>query len=315
MTFMRKRSSIEVGMIFSRLIILVAVFGGIMPIRAQKESKVYTVEGTYIGMIPPYMTYNQAKQDAIIKAQNQAIENKFHTTNTSQVTSVVSNKDGQSSVFTQGVFEGIVRGVWLGNLDEPKIERIQKGDEDWLKVTVKGRARKLTGAGIEFEAEPLRYKPDRELKALDFKNGDNFYLYFKSPVDGFLNVFMFDIASNMVICLLPYQKSGSGAYSITHDEEYFFFAPQKAKPGDGEVNEPIMICSEGNQEEFNELYVVFSPEYFAKGNTKIVEKRLSEDLMVPPAMDYLDFNKWLIQNQEKDEKMQLLRMTLHVSNR
>ena len=295
---------------------LLTAFFWLLPANAQKEGKIYPVSGTFTIEVPPYMSLNQARQDAIIKAQNQAIENAFGSTVSSKVTTIAYNRDGKSGISTHAINEGMVRGVWLGNTSEPEIsDLIQKDGKQWLEVSIKGRARKLTNAGVEFEAEAIRYKPDRELKTEEFKNGDDFFLYFKSPADGYLNVFMFDIASNTVVCLLPYQDSGSGSYPILHNEDYYFFSPEKAKSEDGAVSEVVMTCSESNQEEFNELYVVFSPEYFAKGNAKIQQKQISEELVVPPAMEYLDFNKWLLKNQEKDEKMQVLRMSLHVTNR
>ena len=106
------------------------------------------------------------------------------------VTTIAYNRDGKSGISTHAINEGMVRGVWLGNTSEPEIsDLIQKDGKQWLEVSIKGRARKLTNAGVEFEAEAIRYKPDRELKTEEFKNGDDFFLYFKSPADGYLNVF------------------------------------------------------------------------------------------------------------------------------
>ena len=297
-------------------LLLLTPFFWTLPVSAQKEGKVYTVSATYMIEVPPYMTMNQAKQEAIRKAQNQAIDSVFNSALSSMVSTVVSNRNGQSDVSTHAINEEIVRGIWLGNLSEPKIsDPIQQDGRQWLEVTVKGKARKLTNAGVDFEALTLFYKPEKELKKETYKNGDDFFLYFKSPTDGYLNVFIFDIVSNTVACLLPYQGSGLGSYPIIHDEEYYFFSPEKARPGDGEVNEVVMTCSENNQEEMNEVYVVFSPEYFSKGNSTIEQKKLSETLVVPPAMEYMDFNKWLIKNQGKDEKMQVLRINLRITNK
>ena len=297
---------------FWGLMLLIPFFWA-LPVSAQKEGKVYTLSGTFMIEVPPYMSMNQAKQEAIRKAQNQAIDSVFGSTLSTRVSTVVSNKNGKSDVSTRAINEEVIKGIWLGNLAEPKISQpIFSDGKQWLEVTVKGRARKLTNAGADFEALPLYYQPEKELKTEVYKSGQDFFLYFKSPTDGYLNVFIYDITSDAVVCLLPYQGSGSGSYAVTHDEEYYFFSPQKAKPGDGEVNEVVMTCSENNDEEMNELYVGFSPEYFSKGISKIQQRKISDDLVVPPAMGFMDFNDWLIKNQAKDEKMQVLRINLLV---
>ncbi len=292
-------------------LLLLMTFIWALPVSAQEEGKIYKVSGTFMIEVPPYMSMNQAKQEAIRKAQNQAIDSVFGSALSTKVSTIVSNKNGKSDVSTHAINEEVIKGIWLGNLDEPKISKpIFADGKQWLEVTVRGRARKLTNAGADFEALPLYYKPEKELKTEKYKNGQDFFLFFKSPTDGYLNVFIYDITSNTVACLLPYQGSGAGSYAVTHDEEYYFFSPQKAKPGDGEVNEVVMTCSENNDEEMNELYVVFSPEYFSKGISKIQQRKISDDLVVPPAMDFMDFNNWLIKNQTKDEKMQVLRINL-----
>ncbi len=270
------------------------------------------VKGTFLVEIPSYMSFEQAKREALIKAQNQAIENAFGSTVSSRNQIIVSNKNGHSSTNFLSISEGEVRGVWLGDKEEPKFDRVFQDGKDWLNVTVNGIAREIIHAGIQFEVETLKFAPDRKLKTTNFKNGDDFFLYFRSPVDGFLTVFMFDVTSNQVFCMLPYQSSGTGSYPITHDEDYFLFAPSKAHPDDGQVDEVVLTCSEENKEELSEIYVVFSPNYYAKVGAKHGQQQLTEDLVLPSSLDYQSFNKWLIKYQQKDDAMQIKRIPLQI---
>lgn len=269
-----------------------------------------TVGGTYLTEVPPYLSLEQAKREAIIKAQNQAIEEAFGSSVSSSSRTTVKNIDGRSETNFMSISEGKVRGVWLGDKEEPKFERVVQDGRDWLRVTVKGVAREIISAGVEFTAKTLRYKPDLELEASTFKNNDDFFLYFRSPTDGYLTVFLFDITTNQVFCMLPYQSSGKGAYSITRDEEYYLFAPNKAKPDDGQVDEFVLTCTEPNIEELSELYVIFSPNYYAKVGAQKEKQQLTDDLMLPSSLDYKDFNKWLLKYQQKDEAMQVKRIEL-----
>lgn len=293
-------------------LLIVLFLCSLVVLGADNKGEEKHVKGTFLVEIPSYMSFEQAKREALIKAQNQAIENAFGATISSRNQIIVSNENGHSSTNFLSISEGEVRGVWLGDKEEPQFNRVFQDGKDWLNVTVNGIAREIIHAGILFEVETLQYAPDRKLKTTNFKNGDDFFLYFRSPVDGFLTVFMFDVTSNQVFCLLPYQSSGTGSYPITHDEDYFLFAPSKAHPDDGLVDEVVLTCSEENKEELSEIYVVFSPNFYAKVGSKRGQQQLTEDLVLPSSLDYHSFNKWLIKYQQKDDAMQIKRIPLQI---
>ena len=114
--------------------------------------------------------------------------------------------------------------------------------------------------------------------------------------------------------MLPYQSSGKGSFAITHDKEYYLFSAAKADPADGEVDEVVLTCTEGNTEEYNNLYVIFSPNNYAKISSKVGQKQLSDDLIVPSSLDYKEFNAWLTKYQQKDEQMQVERIPIRIEN-
>ena len=297
-----------------QLLILITIFSWTLTTSAQEKGKVKTVEDTYLYEIPSNVSYAQACQFALVKAQNAAIEKEFGTSVSQNDMVLISNENGQSSTSFHSMTSGQVRGVWLGDVAEPKFERVLDGGRDLLKVTVKGKIRELVTAGVEFEAKPLRVQPDKKLVSDTFKNGEDFFLYFKSPVDGYLTVFLFDILSNQVFCMLPYQSSGKGSFAVTHDKEYYLFSAAKADPADGEVDEVVLTCTEGNTEEYNNLYVIFSPNNYAKISSKVGQKQLSDDLIVPSSLDYKEFNAWLTKYQQKDEQMQVERIPIRIEN-
>ena len=169
-------------------------------------------------------------------------------------------------------------------------------------------------AGIDFEVAPIRYMADKELATDVFKNNDNFFLYFKSPVDGYLTVFLFDIQAGQAFCLLPYQDVGTGSYPIKFNEEYYFFSPDHAKADDGKVDELVLTCTEGKPEEYNQLFIIFSPNKFAKKMSTIGEKQLTDDLVIPSSLEYEDFNKWLMKCQQKDEEMEVRRIPIKITH-
>lgn len=285
-----------------------------LPVSAKKEGRVATVSGTYMIEIPSYMSLDQAKQEALLKAQNRAIEIEFGSTISTHVISWVENNGGEASSSVHAESQGQVKGVWLGDLEEPTYKQVLQDGKNWLEVKVKGKVRELITGGIQFEVMPLRIEPRKDRATSEFNNGQDFFLYFRSPTDGYLTVFLHDNTSNEVYTLLPYQSSGTGSYRINHDEDYFLFSPAMAKPEDGDVDEVVITATEGKPEEFNNLYVIFSPNIFYKVNSKTDRQRLTDDLMLPSSLPFKDFNQWLIKYQQKDEDMQIKRIPIHIIN-
>ena len=296
------------------LLILITIFSWALSCSAQEKGKVKTVEATYLYEIPSNISYAQACQIALAKAQNAAIEEAFGSVNSSNNIVVINNDNSESKSSFLSETSNQVRGVWLGDISEPKYERILNEGRDLLKVSVKGKARELVTAGIEFEALPLRRHPDKGDASETFKSGDDFYLYFKSPTDGYLTVFMYNILDNEVLYLLPYQSSGKGSFAITHDKEYILFSEAKASPEDGVIDELTITCSEGRSEEYNDIYVIFSPNSYARTSAKVGQQKLTDELIIPSSLSYKEFNSWLTKYQQKDEQMQVKRIPIHIEN-
>lgn len=297
-----------------QLLILITIFSWALCSSAQEKGKVKTVEASYLYEIPANLSLEQAKRIALVKAQNDAIESEFGLTVGSVNVTGVTNINGQSSTSFHSMTSDQVRGVWLGDVNEPKFERVMENGRDFLKVTVKGKIRELVAAGVEFDAKPLRRHPDKGDEATTFKSGDDFYLYFQSPVDGYLTVFLFDIQSNQVFSLLPYQSSGKGSFAITHDKEYYLFSETKAGPEDSAVDELTLTCADENTEEYNDLYVIFSPNNYAKISSKVGQQKLTDTLIIPSSLSYKEFNAWLTKYQQKDEQMQVKRIPIRIEN-
>lgn len=59
--------------------------------------------------------------------------------------------------------------------------------------------------------------------------------------------------------------------------------------------------------EFNKIYVVFSPSYFAK---PVMRARNSMEEL--PSMSEDDFSKWLVKSRRNDSKMGVRQMNLKI---
>ena len=73
-------------------IILLTVFSWVLTISAQENSREKTAKGSYTYEIPKNMSYEQACQVALIKAQNDAIAEAFGLVITDDRNIFISNK-------------------------------------------------------------------------------------------------------------------------------------------------------------------------------------------------------------------------------
>ena len=235
----------------------------------------------------------EAERIALERAKEQAIADEFGTVDSQSNFTSVSNRDGESDVdfFSLGGSE--TKGEWIETLGEPQFNR--SFDEDGsliIRVAVKGRIREIKQAQIAIEAKVLCNGTDLKFERSDFRNGDDLYLYFKSPVDGYLNVYLLDEVAKTVYCLLPYRKSHQGAVFVEHDEDYLFFSKEAAGEYASEVDEYVMTCSRNMER--NILYVLFSPNEFAKSS---LEKSPNTR---PHQIAWTDFQKWIKKNRNRD---------------
>ena len=271
----------------------VPVLFALFPIGLSAQ-KVKTVSGSYEYHAPKNISMEEAERIALERAKLQAIADEFGTVVSQSNFTSVSNRNGESDVdfFSLGGSE--TKGEWIETLGEPQFNR--SFDEEGnliIRVTVKGRIREIKQAQIAIEAKVLCNGTDLKFERSDFRNGDDLYLYFKSPVDGYLNVYLLDEATKSVYCLLPYRKSRHGAVFVEHDEGYLFFSKKSAGEYSSEVDEYVMTCS--RDMERNILYVMFSPNEFAKSS---LEKSPNTR---PHQITWIDFQKWIKRNRSRDD--------------
>ena len=208
-----------------RFLITICLFLFAVNVFAQKTEKV-RAEYTYIA--PENISLEEAKRIALERAKIQAIADEFGTIVSQSNTTLVSNRNGESSAdfFSLGGSE--VKGEWIETIGEPSFNISYEQNMLVVKVIVSGRIREIVSSQVDIKAEVLCNGTDLKFARTDFKNGDDLYIYFQSPVDGYLAVYLLDEASKMVYCLLPYKNSPEAVTSIEHDKPYIFFSAKYA---------------------------------------------------------------------------------------
>lgn len=247
---------------------------------------------TYSYVMSDTETLKQAEVKAVKQAQLKMIADNFGTL-VSQTTALAVSDDVES--ITYGEVE--VKGEWLSDNAAPKIRKSVANDHFVLEVTVSGKIRELVSVPIDLKCHVLKNGTDDRYASTDFKHGDRLYMSFKSPVDGYLAVYLGDMET--VNCLFPYNGSSMDIMKVSGGEEYILFS--KANPGSLDpfaISEYPLGCSPGNTMEMVRLYVVFSPNKFTKANDN-ADGRLR-------SLPFEDFHTWMSKVRRMDTEMNLI---------
>lgn len=259
--------------------------------------KLKMVEGEYTYHAPDNVSIEQAKRTALDRAMIQALADEFGTIVSQSNATRVENQNGQTSIDFLSVGGSEVKGEWIETIGEPTYNIRYEGDMLVVSVKVKGKAREIVSAGIDFQAKVLRNGTDDKFESDQFRSGDELYLSFTSPVSGYIAVYLVD-ADNQAYCLLPYRRQTDGIYSIKANQRYLFFnikeAPQTER---SYVDEYVMTCNRSSEQ--NQIYVIFSPNQFVKATDN-----QSNDAL-PRELKFEDFQKWLTKCRKHDKEMNL----------
>lgn len=288
--------------------ILFSIFALLLPLATVRAQKTQKVSAEYTYYAPSTVSVEEAKHIALDRAKIQALADAFGTILSQNNTTVISNNNGQSEsrFFSLGGSE--VKGEWIETIGEPNYTINYQQEMLVIKVKVEGRAREFVNAGVDVITKVLRNGTELKFENYEFRSGDDMYLYFKSPIDGYLTVYLSDETTAKVYCLLPYKSSVEGAYSIEQNKEYVLFSIVHALPQEKAlVDEYTMTCE--RDIEYNNIYVLFSPNQFTKANSNDPDNKL-----LPRELNYNDFQKWLVKNRKRDNQLTLIKLPISVNN-
>ena len=268
--------------------------------------KLKTVEGEYTYHAPENVTMEQAKRTALDRAMIQALADEFGTIVSQSNATRVENQNGQTNIDFLSIGGSEVKGEWIETIGEPIYNIRYEGEMLIVSVKVKGKAREIVSAGIDFQAKILRNGTDDKFESDQFRSGDDLYLSFQSPVSGYLAVYLID-ANNQAYCLLPYRNQTEGIYPIKANQRYLFFSIREAPQHERSyVDEYVMTCE--RESEQNQIYIIFSPNQF----TKAVDGYLQD--YIPRQLSFEKFNRWIVKCRKQDKEMTMKMASITVVN-
>ena len=265
------------------------------------------VSATYTYYAPETMSIEEAKRVALDRAKIQAIADEFGTVVTQSNATVMSNINGNSDSKFFSLGGSDVKGEWIETIGEPRYDI--KFDNHLIIVTasVKGSIKEKLGARIDVDAKLLRNGTELKYESTEFRNGDDLYLYFKSPINGYLIVFLVDVNAKNVYSILPYPKDTYSAFEIEANQEYVFFSKRMAPElKRSNVTEYTMTC--GNATEINDIVVVFTPS-----KLQLPKLKPKRDGSLPPTLEYETFIKWRADAMKHDDNLTIQNQTIIIS--
>lgn len=266
--------------------------------------KPITVCGEYTYYAPENVTPAQAKQVALQRARVAGLIAEFNQTVYQSNTTVVSNCNGESITEFYSFGGSEARGEWIEDSEAPKFEIFYEQDMLVVKASVCGKAREIKSAGIEIEVRVLRNGLEPKFENDHFNSGDDMFLYFRAPVDGYVTAWLLDRGSQTVYCLLPYRNMEQGAMDVEHNKEYVFFHQNRKLKDWQHIDEYTLTAN--SAVEFNEVYVVFSPNSYTKAIS------ITTGDLLPRELSFKDFSAWLTRCQTKDPDMTVSKKTIEI---
>lgn len=243
---------------------------------------------------------SEIEQKAIQAARIKAIGDIFGYAIVQGISTQTVTTSGDEVMTTSRIQEmsnTVVKGEWVADEEGFPTTRYtlrDKGDnqEIWLICEVKGLAREIAEAKIDLETFAYNCPDPENCKDGMFKHHDSMYLYFRTPLKGYLSVYMLE--DGLVYRLLPYAQMGeeyASTVPVEADKEYFLFDPSYRKYFEGfsMVDEYGLETYEDGETLANFVYVVFSTEPYKKpilseqGGIKYLEAN--------------DFQLWLNKNR------------------
>ena len=258
--------------------------------------RVVNICGEYKYIAPDNLSPAEARAIALERARLTALANEFGTTvsQTNLTTTHTTNGQTISDIISLGETE--VKGDWLGDTKEPQVEIYYEQDRLIVFASVCGQARAIQHAEVELLISILCNGIESER----FYNNNRLSVDFKTPIDGYLSIFLRDDNVGVVSCLMPYETENGKARSVALNTNYTFLSTKD--PLYPYREETILVTQK--KSEFNTLLFVFSQNPFAMPITEQGE--------FLPELSVADFQKWLRKNRVKDEAMQVVEKVVEI---
>ena len=258
-----------------------------------KGPRTYRESGSYTFVYPTNIAATEIKVRAIHDAKTAILEAKFGRDISQHNSLKIINGDNESKTEFNTFSTSNVDGRWLETIGEPIVEIINIDLDKGLyvvEVFIEGIIQERTSAVIDIDARLLRNGTDLRYEDTNFRDGDYIHLYFRTPTDGYITIFL-DDNDGHVVYLRQYKNSSEATrvdalktYTLLKSDDYY-----------DNVVEYNLSCDSGI-EDYNTIHIIFSPNYYTISESMVLEDEIY-------TMESITFNKWLGKLQQQDSNI------------
>lgn len=182
-------------------------------------------------------------------------------------------------------------GIWKKELKTPIYTsyKDEKGNW-WLRCEVFGLAEQFTVPPVNFIARTLDGEDFIKDETINFISGESGYIYFRSPVKGFICVFYDDFKT--VQRCFPYNSMGNEMFPVHAETEYVLFSQNPLGFGTDSLLVDEVEFFTDDELEYNQFYILYTPEQIALpavNNYTISDQKYTTF----KSLTRSDFQKWL----------------------
>jgi len=289
----------------------------IYPFHLSQAQQIVKTSGEAQVEWPDTKSRNQVQQEAKDLATIDALERAFGRVIVQGNSTYLTNLNTGEQTETRSVFNMIantsVKGEVLDVLNENYKEvegyKIIAGKREpvrEIKCEITIKAMEITAPPIEFVSFPLACT-NINCKTTRFKENDDLYFFFRSPVKGYLSIYLDDGLNSYRI--LPYQNMPDkyeGGIPVEPDKEYILFSD--AEEFDYFKDEPVQVDTyelfAENAQDLNRLFVIFSKEQLNKpklseadSRKTLSDKDIEEGYTLPLTLESEDYQRWLMKQR------------------
>lgn len=269
------------------------------------SQKIVTSRGNAQVEIPENLSRLEVKNKVRELATIDALERAFGRVIIQGNSTYITNLQTGQKVETNTVFNTIantsVKGEVLEVTDEKytdvtgtKIIEGKKEPVTEMRCDIEIKAREIITPPVNFISFPLGCT-DEKCKTTSFKVDDQLFMFFSSPVSGFISIFLDDKVETA--CLYPYStmpEEFEGGVPVSADRKYILFSN---KPEFNYFPEKSFIpdtysLTSNTAQDMNRIFVIFSKEPLNKPSLKGV-KELGDGFLLPKSLKSEEFQKWL----------------------
>lgn len=284
-----------------RIIALIGVMLMTAPRAYAADDK--AVKGTYTYYGHPGMSMVEAREKALEGAQSEALREAFGTLvsqDVVQTNEIVNDKEKMAFLSST---RSTVRGEWIASTGAPEYDERMEDGAPVVTCRVSGRGRRLSNKAPDLIANALS-APDKRAVSSDFGDSQDIFVYLKSPERDVFVMICLEDEEGMVYKMFPFENTPAQA-TFKKGYDYILFDKDRKTPGLGDMpGDGLFITTD--KLALNRLYVVYSPNYFRKGNW-IFNEDANLDIMTSN-----EFNKLMIELRRADEEMGMKVINLSV---